>query len=101
MKQLKFTLTKYGNEVITTDEFHISFRAAILNSSLDQLGILFGFENNIGKPETAVNMNGVWYILNGDFRKEFEEAANKGPLAVLETIGTLSKYKSDWSTIQE
>jgi hypothetical protein len=80
---LKFELTEHGNYAIQTPEVFISFVprvSDISNVFSDILGSLgISIDSNAGKPETAIRINDVWYIFSGDFRKEFEEAVNKGP----------------------
>jgi len=47
-------------------------------------------------PETALYVKGVWYILNGDFRKEYEKAGDlEGCLKVFRDN---IEHISTWST---
>lgn len=94
------------NEILRGNNFYISYnpKTGENYASIDQLLIGFlaskltGHEN--GKEETALynRVNGVWYILNGDFRKEYEAVAHDGFTACLNVYKRNIQHRSDWST---
>lgn len=98
-----------ANEVLEGDGFYISFNDFNADneilSSIESLGIIFGLERRSGtsNPETAlVNKKGEeieWYILNGDFREEYEKLAPLGYEACESFYQSKKeKYNSTWST---
>jgi len=66
--------TEYGNQILEADNFFISF------------------SQFVSPPETALVVNKKYYILSGDFTKEYEEVIDKGLEACLEIF---KKYKDE------
>lgn len=91
----------YPNELLrSSDKFYISYNPATCagNPIALLIGAIVGAEN--GREETALrdDVAEVWYILNGDFRKEYEEAAPHGFNACLEVYKKNIQHRSEWST---
>lgn len=64
--------TDMGNELLGYDDFYISYRA-----NTNSFGSMFvGDDGGVG--ETAVCYDDNFMILNGDFRKDYEELAKQG-----------------------
>ena len=74
----------YNNEILKKDTFFISYnpdtRRSDIGDSIDSL--LSMFVGEVGGEETAlVDKSGKerkFYILNGDFRKDYEKLVDKG-----------------------
>lgn len=82
--------------VLKGDGFRLSFVQAT--------GVFFGFfrGDNDGGPETALHADGEWYILNGDWRAEYEKAAHEGLAACLAVYHKHKNlHRSSWSTDRE
>ena len=95
------------NELIHGDDFYISYNhktASEETTSPEMFLIstlasaLIGIPN--GAEETALfnTETRIWYILNGDFRKQYEEVAHEGFNACLEVYKKNIQHRSDWST---
>lgn len=94
----------FSNEVLLGDDFHISYNPAT-GAGIPLAAILSGLVGAPnGLPETALCVHPdeddkrVWYILNGDFRKEYEEAFPNGLETCLEVYRRNIQHRSDWST---
>lgn len=98
MGKNKWKATGRGNQVLSTNGLLVSYNpdTADGRSFLTKIMNFLG-ENVCGGEETALRMNGVWYILTGDFRKEYEKAfpdAEKCLAVYKKNI----KYRNNWST---
>lgn len=81
-KKWKKTIT--GNEVLSREDFYISFRPA---------------GNGFRKAKTAlVKKSDDYFILNGDFRREYEEIFDKGFDECYKFYLSQAKYKSCFSS---
>lgn len=66
MENTEWETTLMGNQVLERNNYYISFR-----KDTAKLGSFFaGDDNRLG--ETAICYGGKFAILNGDFRKEYE-----------------------------
>lgn len=93
------------NLVLDGNGFYISYNPNTFNGHgeitdiANALGALIREEKHTDGEETALFGNNTWYILTGDFRKEYEEAFEGGFLACLDVY---EKHKSTsrnaWST---
>lgn len=92
------TNPRYKNEILKGKDFYLSYNPQTGTNSLlaDFASALTGNEN--GKEETALYSHGVWYILNGDFRKEYEEAFDGGFDACAAVYKRNIAHRSGWST---
>jgi len=91
----KWILTNRGNYVLNGSNFHISYSDVVRNGIC---GISF-FASDDRSNETALCKNGKYYILNGDFRKDYEKLINKGFNACYKFyLSKKNKYDSSWST---
>ncbi len=92
------TLTRYvpsggiaGNVLLICAGFKISYNAD------PGMGMNF-FAGDFGGDETAILAEGKFFILNGDFRREYAEAADKGGLnACLMYFASKPDLISSWS----
>ncbi len=120
MNKLEFIKNKVGNnEVISFDDFYISYnpkasinkeelkQQAIENGALHIVELLDilpdGFLDGDRGEETALIKNLEFYILNGDYRKEYLEALEKSDndfeYCLYSVFGKYSESnKSSWST---
>jgi len=89
-KVVGFQLTGMGNEILQGDGFHVSFNAN------PGSGISL-FQSDAGSAETALCAGGEFFILNGDFRKEYEAIVDQGLTACLDFFKSKSELKSSWS----
>lgn len=102
MIRLKFELniSPVGNHnyVLGNDEFYLSFQPA-----QEIAPGLPSFDAETDKGETALCLNTprVWYILNGDFRKQYEDAFPQGLEACKKVFFDNIKHKSNWSTYDD
>jgi hypothetical protein len=61
-----------------------------------------GFGSDDGQPETALVLQKEFYILNGDFRQQYIEAASGGKNSCLEVYRKHKHiHRSSWSTDEE
>lgn len=100
---MEWTKNKY-NEYVKGDGFFVSYNPNPnlnpTNALYNALGASVGIETK--REETALVVPGgkpKWRILNGDFRKEYEEAIPLGLdacIAVYEE--NKAQHRSDWST---
>ncbi len=94
-----------GNEVLDGDGFYISFNENKYNSVVlapfhTALTTLTGDDRFMEiSEETALCVDRKYYILRGDFRKEYEELVPKGLNACMKFYKkNKKKYQSVWST---
>ena len=101
------------NQVLSSDGFYISYNpdTGASKSGLGELFNLLGHNISDGKlevdgrAETALvlktgNGKNIFYILNGDFRKEYEELFPKGFAACKKFYDrNKKKHRSNWSTV--
>lgn len=100
MKENKKWEKLSSNYVLKGKGYYISYNPCIEPNPFDEgLGLLGVAESRIGLDETALRdeKNNIWYILNGDFRKEYEKCRS-----LKECIKVYSKnkklHRSDFST---
>lgn len=91
-----------NNEVLSGDGFYISYNpnTAIGHADVTKLMNFFGEDVRDGE-ETALyhKPSDTWKILEGDFRKEYEEAFIGGYKACKEVYERNKKdHRSNWST---
>lgn len=101
METYEFTMTPYGNELLEAGELTISYRSATEFAALKgfAVGELFRADTNQG--ETALIIDGDYFILNGDFRAEYREIleAGEGPDGCLALYHKMQKGNgSSWSS---
>ena len=112
----RFNPNPYGtNEVMNlTSNCFVSYnpspfdgrRPEVVRSRLDEamadilgpkLSLVFGSEG--GCDETALNIDGEYLILNGDFREEYVQAANEDVALCLEVYKrNQEEHRSKWSS---
>lgn len=78
------------NHVLEAPDFYISF-----NEAPPDFGMGFGSDD--GGEETALCKGGKYFILNGDFRKQYEELVPKGFEACFAFFEKQNNVSS-WST---
>jgi hypothetical protein len=61
------------NSILEYPDFYISY-----NPNMGGMGGFRGFRSDNGAPETALCNSGKFYILNGDFRKDYRQLAIDG-----------------------
>lgn len=81
----------YPNQLLSCDEFYISY-----NPKPGQEFAGFAADNN--SSETALKLMGKWYILNGDFRKEYQEVFPDPIKCFAVYEANKKQYRSSWST---
>lgn len=81
------------NLILHGDNFYISFLQQG-NAGKILPGI---FDSDNGSAETALCVDGCYYILNGDFRKEYEAVIDKGLVACMQIFKAHPEAKSSWS----
>ena len=86
------------NEILNGKNFYISYnpKTGVGNPFAMILGEITNIPN--GLPETAIHFENTWYILNGDFRSQYEAVAENGIKAVLKVYQQNIIHRSDWST---
>lgn len=80
------------NRQLEMDGFYISFNDKLSNSPLGHI-----WDSDDGGAETALVKNHKYYILNGDFRKEYEQLVDEGFDACYQFFKDNSEHKSSWS----
>ena len=81
-----------SNQTLKGKGFMISY----LSPKTNLTGIkLFNADDE--QAETAIVVDGKYYILNGDFRKEYEAAIEKGLIACIQIFKAHPELKSSWS----
>lgn len=77
-----------GNEILERDGFHISFHPM-------PGGGISGFHGDTAEGETAIVTGDKFYILNGDYRKQYEEAVTLDE--AMEVFKANIEHMSSWS----
>lgn len=99
-KATKDMTDKTKHYTFTTPEFHLSYNGCIGDNIFDRVLVKLGeAKDRIGKDETALHdeVTDMWYILNGDFRKQYEACTSFKQLMDVYTYYR-PKYRSDFST---
>jgi len=88
-------LPGHTNELLClTEDSWVSFNAMIK----PPLGLSICASDD-HQPETALRVDGKWYVLNGDFRAEVETAAADSINAIVAVFAKhMPKHESTWST---
>lgn len=93
------------NLVLKGQGFYISYNPNTFNGHgeltdiANRLASLVGAEEVTDGEETALFGNNTWYILTGDFRKEYEEVFDRGFLACLDVYNShKNTNRNNWST---
>jgi len=91
-----------NNEILECDDFYISYNPATDDESYPEgalanlLGNMVGLPNK--GPETALCIDGEFYILKGDWRQEYALIAPQGKEACLDFyIAHMAEHNSPWS----
>jgi len=82
-----------NNYVLKGDDFYISF----LSNEASYLLWGYAWANDGDQDETAICHDGKFYILNGDYRKEYEELFPQGYDACYTFYLNNQDKKSSWS----
>lgn len=90
MEKTRYEPTGGGNEILRGDGFFISYNAAPC------VGLSF-WSSDEGSPETALVVDGKYYILNGDFRNEYAAIVDEGRAACLKFFAGKPDLASSWS----
>jgi len=90
---MKWEETGGGNIVLEADGFRISYNDFTSNSEF----WIPSFASDEGQPETAICVDGKYYILNGDFRKEYESLVPQGLDACMKFFEANIDKESSWS----
>lgn len=87
-----------GNVIADFDGFQVSFLAdaQMGGGPLALASALRGFSGD-DESETALIVDGCYYILNGDFRAEYEALASQGVAACIEFFKSKPELHSSWS----
>lgn len=96
------------NELLQGDDFYVSFlpgdreRSELL-TQVEEMAALLSCDSSltVRQAETALRKKGdsAWYILNGDFRKEYEGLVEQGWEACLAFYHSQEEdFRSPWST---
>lgn len=90
-------VSRGDNVTLDFEEFYVSYNPCVRPSIFDM------FMDSAFKEETALysRNDGLWMILNGDFRKEYEKISYKGLDACIEFYKDhKEEFGSDMSTDQ-
>ena len=93
MKTDRWIKREAGNIVLRGKGFFISFRNGMLPVPA---GLAF-FASDDGKHETALVKDGQFFILNGDYRQDYEKLIDSGWTSCKEFFDKHSNHKSSWS----
>lgn len=97
----------HNNEVLQGDNFYISYNpstgtelmAGTFTSVANSLGSILGKSFKDGEETALKDSSGQWYILQGDYRKEYEKVFSKGEKACISVFRKYEKVaRSEWST---
>ena len=95
-----FTGLKENNFVLSGKGFYISYnpdsQRSYFGARFDQIINEFNGKND-GGEETALVKNRKYYVLNGDFRKEYEKLLGKGFKKCKEFFDSKKEFKSSFS----
>lgn len=92
------------NEILHGEGFYISYnpRTGVGNPLSEVLSGLTGFPHGLAETALCVNpddsTNRKWYILEGDFRKEYAAVAHEGLEACMKVYQKNILHRSEWST---
>lgn len=90
MKMSKWKSGGARNEILSGDGYYVSYNG-------NPGGGIAMFAGDDG-AETALNVGGNFYILNGDFRAEYEAAFDAGADAMLAVYAKhKAEHRSSWS----
>lgn len=91
--------TGHGNSIVEGEGYYLSYNPRIGSGLINVMGMALGIEDRSGDDETAlyVESTNKWYILNGDFRKEYERCENLDE-CLLVYEAHKDNHRSDWST---
>ena len=89
---MKWETTERGNKTLEVDDFYISF-----NSFTDSYAWPRRFYSDDNSSETALCRNGEYYILNGDYRTEYEKLVPQGYAACYAFYKDNIDNSSTWS----
>lgn len=95
---------KFPNQILRfNDDTYISYNPNAGDSLVgalcaEILTTIKGEYHSKKSEETAIRANSKWYILNGDFRKEYEGLAHLGIQACIDFFYSQPEHKSNWST---
>ena len=88
----KNELSVTGNLLLNAKDFYISY------ASGESLSIFGAMSSDEGSSETALCKDGDFYILNGDYRNEYEKLVTLGFDECLKFHNEQKKFnKSSWS----
>jgi len=96
-----FKPTGSGNEILKGKGFFVSFRAEPIQIGIEEVAALFTGNEEFLHPqaETALVKDRVFYILNGDFRKDYLGIVDQGFDACLAFYESQKdEHDSIWST---
>lgn len=101
-EQLAWTPIK-NNQILQGSDFYISYNKSTGNqighSIFTDIGNMLGGDFKDGEETALKNeRTGEWFILEGDFREEYEKAFPKGLEACLKVYKKNIKNRSNWST---
>lgn len=92
---MKWKTVRGGNELLSGEGFFISYQD-FSNGFIGGVGGVFGPDD--GKsPETALCKGGKFYILNGNFKEEYEKLVPEGYEACYAFYKANIENKSSWS----
>ena len=90
-KEWKTTTGPSGNQVLNGEGFYISYMPS---NGMDAFG---SWGSDSGSDETALCKDGEFFILNGDFRKEYAKIIEEGFDRCLDFYEKNLEAKSSWS----
>lgn len=95
---MRWTKTKSGNEVLDEGEYlFISYRSNTREPFEIFSPLLANILQGDSQEETVMYFMDKWYILNGDFRKEYEEVF-PDPVACFKVFERHKDKISTWSS---
>jgi len=87
------------NEILEDENFYISYNRNTQTPIFCEIFNAFSGEEVTDGEETALNANNKWYILTGDFRKEYEAAFPQGLDACMKVYNRFKdEFRNNWST---
>ena len=96
-----FTGLEYNNMILQGKDFYLSYnpdtKRSKVGNAMDSLINMFSGKDD-GGEETALCKDDIFYILNGDFRKEYEKLFPKGFKGCKKFFDSKKKYQSSFST---
>ena len=90
---------KNSSDGFSTTNFTLKGKGFLISYNPYTGGIFQAFagDNGIGSAETAIIHKNKFYILNGDFRKEYEKRIDKGYKCCKEFFNSKKEFESSWS----